>query len=154
MPAATPSSSPRRPSRAAAGAYILDDQVGFILRQAYQKNSVIFAGLFGDEFTPTQWATIAKLAETGGCSQNLLGRLTAMDAVTVKGVVDRLTRRGLIQSCPSATDRRRIQITLSALGRKTYDKGVARARQVSLDTLAGLKPREKTTLLRLLKRLR
>jgi len=31
------------------------------------------------------------LTETGPCSQNLLGRLTAMDVATIKGVIDRLT---------------------------------------------------------------
>jgi DNA-binding MarR family transcriptional regulator len=147
-------SSPTAVSRAKAPAYVLDDQIGFILRQAYQKNSLIFVGYFGDDFTPTQWAAIAKLCETGGCSQNLLGRLTAMDAATIKGVVDRLMRRGLIESKPSATDRRRLLITATVAGKKAYERGVACALRASSDTLARLKPRERTVLLRLLKQMR
>jgi MarR family transcriptional regulator, lower aerobic nicotinate degradation pathway regulator len=143
-----------RSSRAKPPAYVLDDQIGFVLRQAYQKNSLLFAGYFGADLTPTQWAAIAKLSETGGCSQNLLGRLTAMDGATIKGVVDRLTKRGLIESHPSSTDRRRVLITLTATGKKAYDQGVARALGVSGDTLAQLKPRERAVLLRLLKQLR
>jgi DNA-binding MarR family transcriptional regulator len=151
---ASPSPAAPRPSRSRQPAYVLDDQVGFILRQAYQRNSVLFAEHFGGDLTPTQWAAIAKLWEVGGCSQNLLGRLTAMDAATFKGVVDRLMKRGLIESNPSKTDRRRVLLTLSAAGNKAYEQGVGRALRVSDETLRGLKPRERASLLRLLKQMR
>jgi len=148
-------STTRRPSRgkAAVPAYVLDDQIGFILRQAYQKHAVLFVEYFGDDFTPTQWAAIAKLSEVGDCSQNLLGRLTAMDAATIKGVVDRLMKRGYIASSPSPTDRRRVLITLTAAGRKAYERCVGQALRVSVDTMARLKPRDRAALLRLLKQL-
>jgi MarR family transcriptional regulator, lower aerobic nicotinate degradation pathway regulator len=136
-----------------AQGYALDEQIGFILRQAYQKHALLFLAYFGDDFTPTQWAAVAKLHELGGCSQNLLGRRTAMDAATIKGVVDRLMKRGLMESSPSPTDRRRVLITLTPAGRRAYERGVKRARQVSADTLAGLKPRDRTVLLRLLRQL-
>lgn len=148
------SSSPRPASAAAPGpAYVLDDQIGFILRQAYQKHALLFAECFGDDFTPTQWAAIAKLSEVGDCSQNLLGRLTAMDAATIKGVVDRLTKRGFIASSPSLTDRRRVLISLTAAGRKAYGRCVAQAQRVSADTMARLKPRDRAVLVRLLRQL-
>jgi MarR family transcriptional regulator, lower aerobic nicotinate degradation pathway regulator len=152
-PAATLQQAPRA-TRGQRAAYLLDEQIGFILRQAYQRNSLLFAGQFADELTPTQWAAIAKLGEVGGCSQNHLGRLIAMDAATVKGVIDRLMRRGLVESAPSPTDRRRLLLTLSANGRKAYERGAARALQVSASTLQPLKAGEQATLLRLLKRLR
>ena len=139
-----------KPSRPA---YILDEQIGFILRQAYQRNSVLFGELFGDELTPTQWAAIAKLSEVGPCSQNHLGRLIAMDAATVKGVVDRLMKRGLVESAPSATDRRRLLVSLTAGGRKAFDQGLARAFEASAKTLSPLKANEQAVLLRLLKRI-
>ena len=152
-----PPSATRRSSRSKAAAkaagYILDDQIGFILRQAYQKHALLFVECFGEDFTPTQWAAVAKLSEVGGCSQNFLGRLTAMDAATIKGVVDRLMKRGYIESTPSATDRRRVMITLTAAGKKAYERGVGPALRVSSDTLLRLKPRDRTVLLRLLKQL-
>ncbi len=151
---ASSSPSVARSGRGRQPAYVLDDQIGFILRQAYQRNSLLFAKHFGGDFTPTQWAAIAKLGEVGGCSQNYLGRLTAMDAATFKGVVDRLTRRGLIESTPSSTDRRRVLITLTAAGKKAYEQGVGRAISVSDETLRRLRPRERTSLLRLLKQMR
>src|SRR5579871_5825769 len=72
--------------------YLLENQAGFILRQVNQRHSGIFSRLMGNDLTPTQWAALAKLKEIGPCSQNLLGRLTAMDAATIKGVIDRLVR--------------------------------------------------------------
>jgi DNA-binding MarR family transcriptional regulator len=134
-------------------AYILDEQIGFILRQAYQKHSLLFVRYIGDDLTPTQWAAIAKLAEVGACSQNLLGRLTAMDAATIKGVVDRLMKRGYVASSPSPTDRRRTLLALTAAGRGAYERWVGEAHRVSVETLGRLKPGERTLILRLLKQL-
>jgi len=85
---------PSRPS------YILDEQIGFILRQVWQRHATIFAREIGINLTSAQWAALAKLTETGPCSQNLLGRLTAMDVATIKGVIDRLTARGLTETSP------------------------------------------------------
>lgn len=135
-------------------AYILDDQVGFILRQAYQRHAAIFVERFGDDLTPTQWAAVSKLAELGDCSQNLLGRHTAMDVATIKGVVERLARRGLVMTQPDPEDRRRLMVSLSEEGRALYEARQAIAHQVTAETLAPLKPQEQATLLRLLGRLR
>lgn len=150
---AAPLQQAARAIRGRRPAYVLDDQIGFILRQAYQRNSVLFGELFSDELTPTQWAAIAKLSEVGPCSQNHLGRLIAMDAATIKGVVDRLMKRGLVESAPSVTDRRRLLVSLTAGGRKAFDQGLARAFEVSANTLAPLKANEQALLLRLLKRI-
>jgi hypothetical protein len=67
--------------------YVLDEQVGFALRQAQQRHTTIFAAKMIEGLTPTQWAALAKVREVGDCSQNHLGRLTAMDAATIKGVI-------------------------------------------------------------------
>src|SRR5947199_283590 len=92
--------SPKRAVKPARPSYILDEQIGFILRQVWQRHATIFAREIGINLTPTQWAALAKLTETGPCSQNLLGRLTAMDVATIKGVIDRLTARGLTETSP------------------------------------------------------
>ena len=88
--------------------YVLDDQVGFVLRQAQQRHTTIFATEMIEDLTPTQWAALAKLRELGACSQNHLGRRTAMDAATIKGVIDRLTARGFTATGPDPRDARRL----------------------------------------------
>jgi DNA-binding MarR family transcriptional regulator len=133
--------------------YLIEEQIGFVLRKAYQKHAMQFAEYFAGDLTPTQWSAMVKLAELGSCSQNLLGRLTAMDAATIKGVVDRLMKRGYIASTPSLTDRRRHLITLTAGGRRVYERKLPVAREVTLATLSRLKPGDQAVLLRLLRQL-
>jgi DNA-binding MarR family transcriptional regulator len=139
---------PQRPS------YILDDQIGFILRQVWQRHTTIFAREIGINLTPTQWAALAKLAETGPCSQNQLGRLTAMDVATIKGVIDRLTARGLTETSPDPEDGRRILISLTRAGQQMAEKAAPNALAITKETLAPLDARERETLLGLLSRLR
>jgi MarR family transcriptional regulator, lower aerobic nicotinate degradation pathway regulator len=145
-----------QPGAAAESAsdYVLDDQVGFVLRQVYQRHAALFADRLGEDLTPMQWAVLAKLAELGTCSQNMLGRLTAMDVATVKGVVERLGRRGLIENRPDAEDRRRLVLFLSDEGRALYSRLAVVAKDVSHLTLAPLEETERRALLGLLKKLR
>src|ERR1700685_364195 len=100
------SSAKTRRTKPGTDQYILERQVGFILRQVSQRHAAIFAASIGDDLTPTQWATLAKLLERGPCSQNLLGRQTAMDAATIKGVVDRLSNGGSRGRGPGPKHRR------------------------------------------------
>jgi DNA-binding MarR family transcriptional regulator len=134
-------------------AYILDDQVGFLLRQAQQRHTNIFAALMIEELTPTQWAALAKLSECGPCSQNLLGRHTAMDAATIKGVIDRLTKRGLTATTADPADGRRLMVALTAEGEAIFARGKAMAERITAATLEPLSAVERKTFLALLRRL-
>jgi MarR family transcriptional regulator, lower aerobic nicotinate degradation pathway regulator len=134
--------------------YILDDQVGFILRQVYQRHAALFSEQLGEDLTPMQWAVLAKLAELGASSQNMLGRLTAMDVATIKGVVERLARRDLVETRPDPDDRRRLVVSLSSAGQDLYARLVAVASEVSHLTLAPLSRTERATLIDLLSKLR
>src|SRR5215475_14524728 len=134
--------------------YILDEQIGFILRQVWQRHAAIFARDIGISLTPTQWAALAKLNETGPCSQNQLGRLTAMDVATIKGVIDRLTARGLTETSPDPDDGRRLLISLTRAGAQLAEKVAPNALAVSKETLAPLDARERETLVGLLNKLR
>ena len=146
--------SPKRSVKAARPSYVLDDQIGFILRQVSQRHATIFARDIGADLTPTQWAALAKLAETGPCSQNQLGRLTAMDVATIKGVIDRLTARGLTETSADPEDGRRLRVSLTRVGQQLAEKVAANALAISRETLAPLDPRERELLVALLERLR
>ena len=135
-------------------AYVLDDQIGFILRQVSQRHAAIFARDIGIDLTPTQWAALAKLQETGPCSQNQLGRLTAMDVATIKGVIDRLTARGLTETAPDPEDGRRLLVSLTRAGQQLAEKAAPNALAVSRVTLAPLEPKEREVLVELLNKLR
>jgi MarR family transcriptional regulator, lower aerobic nicotinate degradation pathway regulator len=133
--------------------YVLDEQVGFALRQAQQRHTTIFAAKMIDDLTPTQWAALAKLREVGDCSQNHLGRLTAMDAATIKGVIDRLTVRGFTTVRPDPGDGRRLVVALTAMGLDLYDRAAPIAARITDETLRPLDAVERSTLVALLRRL-
>lgn len=134
--------------------YVLDEQVGFILRQVWQRHSAIFSREIGTNLTPTQWAALSKLAETGPCSQNQLGRLTAMDVATIKGVIDRLTARGLTETSQDPEDGRRLLVSLTRAGQQLAEKLAPNALAITRETLAPLEPKERETLMALLNKLR
>jgi DNA-binding MarR family transcriptional regulator len=137
---------------AAETPYRLDDQIGYVLRRVTQRHLAIFAAAI-PEVTTTQFAVLARLVETGPVSQNQLGRAAAMDAATIKGVVDRLARLGLVGTAADPSDRRRLTVTLTEAGRGLFVERVATALQVTADTLAPLSPDEQQTLASLLSRL-
>jgi DNA-binding MarR family transcriptional regulator len=150
----TRSVSPKRNFRPSRVPYVLEEQIGFILRQVWQRHAAIFAAGIGANLTPTQWAALAKLAETGPCSQNQLGRLTAMDVATIKGVIDRLTARGLTETSADPQDGRRLKVSLTRNGRELAEKVASNALTITRETLAPLDPREREMLTALLSKLR
>ena len=138
----------------ASKGYVLEDQVGFVLRLASQRHAMIFAARMIEGLTPTQWAVLAKLAEKGPLSQNLLGRQTAMDAATVKGVVDRLAARNFVTGQPDPRDARRLVIGLTPKGTLLVVRATPLARAITEETLAPLGSVERRTLIKLLEKLR
>ena len=146
--AAKRSVKPPKPS------YILDEQIGFILRQVWQRHATIFAREIGINLTSAQWAALSKLTETGPCSQNQLGRLTAMDVATIKGVIDRLTARGLTETSADPDDGRRLLVSLTRAGQQMAEKAALNALAITRETLAPLDAKERETLMALLEKLR
>jgi DNA-binding MarR family transcriptional regulator len=144
----------RRPRRKTAPRYVLEDQVGFILRQVSQRHATIFASLIAHDLTPMQFAALVKLHDEGSISQNALGRLTAMDAATIKGVIDRLSARGFIEANPHPEDARLRLLNLTPLGRATVENAVPQATAITEETLAPLDGEEREILVGLLRRLR
>ena len=132
--------------------YRLDDQIGYVLRRVTQRHLAIFAGAI-PEVTTTQFAVLARLAETGAQSQNQLGRAAAMDAATIKGVVDRLARLGLVATQSDREDRRRLSVRLTPAGAALFRDRKATALAVSQRTLDPLAPEEQARLMELVSRL-
>lgn len=134
--------------------YVLDDQIGFVLRKAHQRASDIFTSIMGQfEVTPTQFATLARLHEVGETSQNRLGRMTAMDPATILGVVNRLKKRGLIEQRVDPNDGRMNLLSLSTEGSVLIGAMEQAGLEVSRRTLEPLSERDARRLLELLARI-
>jgi DNA-binding MarR family transcriptional regulator len=133
--------------------YVLDEQIGFLLRVAMQRHTSIFMSQMTAKLTQTQFAALAKLVEVGPCSQNHLGRLIYLDAATIKGVVDRLKLRKFITTQSDPGDRRRRAITLTEQGRAATKQAIEIASHITATTLTPLSAEEQRTIVRLLKKL-
>jgi DNA-binding MarR family transcriptional regulator len=141
-----------RPGPKNSETYQLSGQVGYNLRRANQRHVAIFAKHV-DGLTPTQFAVLARLCESGALSQNKLGRLTAMDSATIKGVVGRLRDKGLVQSSPDQNDQRLRLIALTSQGRDAFDAAVEQALAARVETVENLTEEEIATFERLLAKL-
>ncbi|OQM73748.1 MarR family winged helix-turn-helix transcriptional regulator [Manganibacter manganicus] len=132
-----------------AETYHLQDQIGFVLRKANQRHIAIFTARLAD-LTPPQFAALAKLHEGGKTAQSQLGASIAMDAATIKGVIDRLKARGLVRLGRHEIDRRRLMVDLTAEGRTMIENLIPLAREITSETLAPLTAKEAVSLMRLL----
>ena len=139
----------------ASSEYIVEDQVGHLLRRAHQRATAIFLAELGEKFsvTPTQYAALVKLHDLGEISQNQLGRLTAMDPATIQGVIKRLEERRLIERAGDPEDKRRTTLRLSEAGEALVVAMIPSGIGVSEATLTPLDAEERRVFLALLRRL-
>jgi DNA-binding MarR family transcriptional regulator len=134
--------------------YALEQHVNHLLRKVSQRASEIFSYVMADfDVTPTQFAALTKLHDEGEASQNVLGRLTAMDPATILGVVARLKRRGLVESRLDPNDGRRILLRLSDDGAALVADMRLIAGEVTQETLSPLTKTEAQSFIRLLGKL-
>jgi DNA-binding MarR family transcriptional regulator len=133
--------------------YVLDEQIGFLLRVAMQRHTAIFMSRMVESLTQTQFAALSKLYEVGPCSQNHLGRLIFLDAATIKGVVDRLSLRGFVTALADPKDRRRRAVALTPRGREATEAAIKAAADITAETLVPLTAEEQRAVARLLKKL-
>jgi DNA-binding MarR family transcriptional regulator len=118
-----------------------------------QRHTAIFMAGMVEELTQQQFASLAKLYEVGRCSQNHLGRLIALDAATIKGVVDRLRARGFVKITTESSDKRRLYIELTERGLDTVRRAEAAGAKITADTLEPLTPAERRSVVSLLRKL-
>ncbi|MFK8080610.1 MAG: MarR family winged helix-turn-helix transcriptional regulator [Granulosicoccus sp.] len=132
--------------------YVLEDQIGYLLRLANQRHLEIFHQYIPD-LTPTQFSLMVALQELGGTSQNELGRHIGIDAATTNGVIERLVKKRYVQSHTDPNDKRRLRLSLTDEGANILQQSIPLAKNITLDTLEGLTSRESTRLVQLLKKL-
>lgn len=95
----------------------------FLIRRAHQVASATFAEVCRDlDLTTSQYAVMFALRQHGQVSQNELGRLVALDRATTAVVVKSLRERSLLETQPHASDRRKVNLSLTNAGRLLLGK--------------------------------
>lgn len=134
--------------------YILEDQIGFLLRLAYQRHLALFSEKVVCGLTPPQFSTLYRLREAAApISQNALGRLVGMDAATTKGVVSRLLARNLVRVERDSEDLRRYTLFMTDEGCAMLDAIIPDLREITELTLSPLSPEERMQLVALIKKI-
>ena len=121
----------------------LDNQAGFLLRRAYQRASAnLVDAISAYDLTAPQFAVLSRLHERGAVSQNLLGRLVAMEPANIRDVVLRLRARGLVSTSSHPTDGRLIVVELTPAGSALVQQLLPIEAVCTARTLAPLDARE------------
>ncbi len=134
--------------------YEFTEQVGHLLRRAYQRHVAIFQQTIPDsQLTAGQFVVLCAIQEHGSCSLSEIARATAIDQATVRGIIERLKSRELIVVSHDARDRRKVVVLLSPAGQTLIDEVVPFAQDISERTMGGLNPAERVALIYLLRKM-
>lgn len=138
----------------AAQEYDFSEQVGHLLRKAYQRHTAIFQQESCDEqLTSIQFVTLLTVLEHGPSSLTEIGKATAIDPATLRGVIKRLKARHLVTLTSDATDQRKVIVTITDAGIDLVTEMIPHAKRITDITLGSLNAAERIALLHLLKKM-
>lgn len=133
--------------------YDLDTNLGFLLRRAQQINSSLFNQLNSSALSNVQFAALQRLLSEGPTSQNALGRRVNADAATIKGVVNRLERRGAVTTARDSADRRQLVVQATDEGARLFRDAIKGSEETTATMFACLTPGEQLTMIELLRKM-
>ncbi|AWB06938.1 MarR family transcriptional regulator (plasmid) [Azospirillum humicireducens] len=134
--------------------YVFSDQIGHLLRRAYQRHLAIFQRNACDpQLTSVQFVTLCAIRDNGPSSLIELVKSTAIDQATIRGIVERLKARGLIRQTSDAQDRRKVINCLTDDGRRLLEDMVPCAKRISELTMGQLNPAERLAVTHVLQKM-
>lgn len=140
---APPGHPPARPVEAAAPPSRrlppLLRRAWFSLNQAFRRR-IAHLRLTPDQFTALRWLDEAGPA---GLRQRALIAQMASDPNTIASLLRRMERAGWVRRAPEPDDRRALRVTLSAAGRRQYQRARVIALALQADVLAVLPAAER-----------
>lgn len=128
-------------------AYVFSDQIGFLLRRAYQRHLAIFQANASDsELTSVQFSTLCALRDNGPQSQGELVKATGVDQATIRGIIERLKARRLVTLAKDSVDGRKVIVSLTNAGTDILARMIPRAAEITELTFGSLNPGERMAL--------
>jgi len=153
--ATTMTKNTRRPStEPAADKYDFSEQVGHLLRRAYQRHTALFQQTIPDtQLTAAQFVVLCAVRDCGACSLSHIVKQTAIDQATIRGVIDRLKVRKLVAVRHDELDRRKVLVSLTETGLHLVETMVPFAFEITEKTFEGFNPAERMALVYLLNKM-
>ena len=151
-------SSPTPPPTTAplydGGCYVLDDSVGHQLAGLmHQMRREVELRMAAHGLTDAQWKPLMLLQSGRATTPQELSRCTLSDAGAMTRLLDRLVAKGLVERERSDTDRRVVQLTLTAAGHEAAAQVPYVLADVNNQFLAGFSHAEWTHLRTLIARM-
>lgn len=139
---------------ASSSDYKFTDQIGHLLRRAYQRHVAIFRETVPDtQLTAAQFVVLCAVRDRGSCQVGDIVRVTAIDEPSVRGILERLKWRDLLGLAHEPGDARRMVATLTPAGRSLVEQTIPIAEQISELTFGDLDEQERVTLAALLRKI-
>lgn len=134
--------------------YVFSDQVGHLLRRAYQRHVAIFQQTISDaQLTAAQFVVLCAVRQSDSCSLSEIVKITAIDQATMRGIIERLKARKVIAVSHDANDKRKVLVSLTPAGEAIVNATVPAAFAVSEATFGNLNPAERVAILYLLRKM-
>lgn len=144
----------RSPSFPPTESYDFSQQVGHLLRRAYQRHTALFQQHIPDtQLTAAQFVVLCAVRDCGACSLSQIVKQTAIDQATIRGVIDRLKVRKLVSVRHDEMDRRKVLVSLTEPGQELVESMVPFAFDITEKTFEGFNPAERMALLYLLEKM-
>ena len=134
--------------------YRFSDQIGHLLRRAYQRHVAIFKQTVPDsQLTAAQFVVLLTVRDAGPCGIPDIVKATAIEEDSVRGIVERLKWRKLVAVDHPPGDTRSMSVSLLPEGRDIVEKTVPFAREISEITFGELTPDERVAIVNLLRKI-
>lgn len=135
--------------------YKFSDQIGHLLRRAYQRHTAIFQEVVPDsQLTAAQFVVLCAVRDAGApCDMKQIVQSTAIDESSVRGIVERLKWRKLLTADHAPGDSRHMSIQLTKAGADLIEQTVPFALQISERTFGDLDAAERKTILKVLRKI-
>jgi DNA-binding MarR family transcriptional regulator len=132
----------------------LYEKPGHLIRRLQQISLALFMDETKEfEITPVQYSALLAIEIHGGIDQTALCNIIAFDRSTIGEVVSRLERKSLIKRTTGANDRRTKLLYITPAGRKLIEDIEPAVQSTQRRILEPLTMSERTTLMRMLKKL-
>ena len=137
-----------------AGQYRFTEQIGHLLRRAYQRHVAIFRQTVPDsQLTAAQFVVLCAVGEREACQVNDIVRETGIDEPSIRGIVERLKWRELVAVAHEPGDTRKMRVTLTPAGTAMVEQTVPFAQQISESTFGDLTAAERVAIIELLRKI-
>jgi DNA-binding MarR family transcriptional regulator len=134
--------------------YKFSDQIGHLLRRAYQRHVAIFQQTVPDsQLTAAQFVVLCSVRDAGSCEIADIVKATAIEEDSARSLVERLKWRKLLAVEQHPGDGRKLTATLTPEGRAMVEQTVPFAKAISELTFGSLTPDERVTLVDLLRKI-